>query len=86
MHTREVMRIKGLAEPPAIMQEATALAAELGASFVTCSALTQRGLKTVFDTAIASVLKPANEKKKRPARGPLRRIWANCFARELQAH
>ncbi|VDN14047.1 unnamed protein product [Dibothriocephalus latus] len=43
------------------------LARDIGAcKYVECSALTQRGLKNVFDEAILSALQPNNKKKKSP--------------------
>ena len=79
-HTLGVIRAAGLAEPPALIEEAAALAAELGSTLVTCSALTQRGLKNVFDSAIASVLRPAAS---RAHRGAMRTVGDASWARLL---
>ena len=45
--------------------EAATLAASIGAQYVRCSALTQQGLKELFDTAIKEVLTPPVPIKKR---------------------
>merc|ERR1719486_1795440 len=43
---------------PVDEDEVKAAAADHGLSYVTCSALTQRGLKNVFETAIRAMLAP----------------------------
>lgn len=49
-------------EQPITVQQAKALAASIGAvSYVECSALTQRNLKEVFDTALLAVLRAGSK-------------------------
>lgn len=51
---------------PIKYSQGLALAKEIGAAtYVECSALTQRNLKNVFDEAIKAVLNPKREKKRR---------------------
>ena len=47
-----------------------------GVQYVECSALTQKGLKQVFDEAIKAVLDPAPTKKKK---GNCMLLWANYW-------
>lgn len=50
---------------PISLEAAEKQARELRAvKYVECSALTQRGLKNVFDEAILAALEPPNEQKK----------------------
>ncbi|SCZ98231.1 BZ3500_MvSof-1268-A1-R1_Chr7-1g09065 [Microbotryum saponariae] len=53
---------------PIAYQQAAQMARDIGAvRYLECSALTQKGLKTVFDEAIRCVLAPAaTEKKRKP--------------------
>ena len=61
-------------------EEAEALAKSCGATYVRASALTQAGLKTVFDSAIKKVLAPT--KPPRPAKvGPFRRLLRQVMIR-----
>lgn len=52
-----LMRLKSRRQEPVSRQQAEALAEELGAfKYLECSALTQKGLKNVFDESIRCVL------------------------------
>jgi len=60
--TLDKLRSKGLA--PITFQQGTQLAKEINSvKFLECSALTQKGLKNVFDEAIRAVLQPKLSKK-----------------------
>jgi len=60
--TLDKLRSKGLT--PITFQQGTQLAKEINAvKFLECSALTQKGLKNVFDEAIRAVLQPKQTKK-----------------------
>uniref|UniRef100_A0A3Q3WZX0 Rac family small GTPase 1 n=1 Tax=Mola mola TaxID=94237 RepID=A0A3Q3WZX0_MOLML len=62
--TMEKLKEKKLS--PITYPQGLAMAKEIGAvKYLECSALTQRGLKTVFDEAIRAVLCPPPVKKKR---------------------
>jgi Ras family protein U len=50
-------------EKPVTEEEASRLASQLGAQYVECSALTQKNLKEVFDTAILTSLTAAQQEK-----------------------
>lgn len=61
--TLEKLREKKLA--PLTYPQALNMAKEIGAvKYLECSALTQKGLKTVFDEAIRAVLCPSKPAKK----------------------
>ena len=62
--TAEKLREKNLA--PISSNEGLKLTRDIGAvKYLECSALTQKGLKTVFDEAIRAVLKPTSIQKKK---------------------
>ncbi|GEM08423.1 ras-related C3 botulinum toxin substrate 3 [Rhodotorula toruloides] len=66
--TIEKLRERRMA--PIAYQQAAAMAREIGAVrrvlvYIECSALTQKGLKNVFDEAIRAVLAPAPREKKK---------------------
>lgn len=53
-------------QKPLTVEQADKLARELKAvKYVECSALTQKGLKNVFDEAILAALEPPEQPKKR---------------------
>ncbi len=61
-----VGRLRSAGKAPLTSADGQRLAAELGAlGYLECSALTQQGLKTVFDSAIKGAL----EAMERPAKG-----------------
>ena len=61
--TLQRLREKNLS--PITSAEGMKLQREIGAvKYVECSALTQKGLKTVFDEAVRAVLRPVTIKKK----------------------
>ena len=61
--TVQLLREKNLS--PLTAADGTKLQKEIGAvKYVECSALTQKGLKTVFDEAVRAVLRPVTIKKK----------------------
>jgi len=58
------LKEKGMA--PISQQQGLAMARSIGAhKYMECSALTQKGLKTVFDATIGAVLEPKESTKKR---------------------
>jgi len=64
-----IARLRERRMTPIAYQQASQVAREIGAvRYLECSALTQKGLKTVFDEAIRAVLSPkVREKKKSKA-------------------
>ena len=60
-----VQRLKERKMSPITYTEGLKLQREIGAvKYVECSALTQQGLKTVFDEAVRAAVKPGTSKKK----------------------
>ncbi|KAF6714800.1 Ras-related C3 botulinum toxin substrate 1 [Oryzias melastigma] len=60
-----IERLRDKSSPPSPTRRGLAMAREIGAvKYLECSALTQRGLKTVFDEAIRAVLCPPPVKKR----------------------
>lgn len=64
-----VSRLRAEGQAPLTTSDGQRLAAELGAmAYLECSALTQQGLKTVFDNAIKGAMeamgRPATKQKK----------------------
>lgn len=66
-----VANLKGKNQAPIGYQQGLSMAKEVGAfKYLECSAMTQRGLKNVFDEAMRSVISPpkaagAKDKKKK---------------------
>lgn len=59
----QIDRLKEKGYAPISMAEGEALAKEIGAeAYRECSALTQKGLKQVFDEAIKAVIMPSKKK------------------------
>ena len=65
---REVIeKLKEKKQSPISYPQGLALSKEIGAvKYVECSALTQKGVKQVFDDAIRAVLNPAPKETKKP--------------------
>ena len=64
-----VERLKERRLSPITNMQGMAMQKEIGAvKYLECSALTQKGLKTVFDEAIRAVLSPAKNTKKQGKR------------------
>ncbi|MBN3286376.1 UNVERIFIED_CONTAM: hypothetical protein FKN15_047250 [Acipenser sinensis] len=64
---KTIAKLNDMKEKPIGMEQGQKLAKEVGACcYMECSALTQKGLKTVFDEAIIAILTPKkNALKKR---------------------
>lgn len=70
---KTLARLNDLKEKPVSMEQGQKLAKEIGACcYVECSALTQKGLKTVFDEAIIAILTPKKHTVKK-------RIGSRCI-------
>ncbi|KAF7221507.1 rho-related GTP-binding protein RhoQ [Nothobranchius furzeri] len=60
---KTISKLNNIKEKPITMEQGQKLAKEIGACcYVECSALTQKGLKTVFDEAIIAILAPKRKK------------------------
>ncbi|XP_015249205.1 PREDICTED: rho-related GTP-binding protein RhoQ isoform X2 [Cyprinodon variegatus] len=60
---KTIAKLNDLKEKPIATEQGQKLAKEIGACcYVECSALTQKGLKTVFDEAIIAILAPKRKK------------------------
>ncbi|MEQ2193640.1 hypothetical protein XENOCAPTIV_007357 [Xenoophorus captivus] len=60
---KTIAKLNDMKEKPVATEQGQKLAKEIGACcYVECSALTQKGLKTVFDEAIIAILAPKRKK------------------------
>ncbi|KAM9395505.1 rho-related GTP-binding protein RhoQ-like isoform 2-T2 [Salvelinus alpinus] len=60
---KTIAKLNDMKEKPITTEQGQKLAKEIGACvYVECSALTQKGLKTVFDEAIIAILNPKRRK------------------------
>uniref|UniRef100_A0AAV2JL21 Rho-related GTP-binding protein RhoQ n=1 Tax=Knipowitschia caucasica TaxID=637954 RepID=A0AAV2JL21_KNICA len=72
---KTISKLNDLKEKPLTTEQGQKLAKEIGACcYVECSALTQKGLKTVFDEAIIAILTP-----KRKNAALKRRLGPRCI-------
>ncbi|XP_066123146.1 rho-related GTP-binding protein RhoQ isoform X1 [Saccopteryx bilineata] len=70
---KTLARLNDMKEKPVCVEQGQKLAKEIGACcYVECSALTQKGLKTVFDEAIIAILTPKKHTVKK-------RIGSRCI-------
>nr|XP_010299027.1 PREDICTED: rho-related GTP-binding protein RhoQ [Balearica regulorum gibbericeps] len=70
---KTLARLNDMKEKPVSVEQGQKLAKEIGAyCYVECSALTQKGLKTVFDEAIIAILTPKKHTVKK-------RIGSRCI-------
>uniref|UniRef100_A0A2K6K606 Ras homolog family member Q n=1 Tax=Rhinopithecus bieti TaxID=61621 RepID=A0A2K6K606_RHIBE len=70
---KTLARLNDMKEKPICVEQGQKLAKEIGACcYVECSALTQKGLKTVFDEAIIAILTPKKHTVKK-------RIGSRCI-------
>ncbi|CAH6778065.1 Rhoq [Phodopus roborovskii] len=70
---KTLARLNDMKEKPVCAEQGQKLAKEIGARcYVECSALTQKGLKTVFDEAIIAILTPKKHAVKK-------RIGSRCI-------
>ncbi|XP_041921291.1 rho-related GTP-binding protein RhoQ-like [Alosa sapidissima] len=73
---KTITRLNSMKERAITAEQGHKLAREVGARcYSECSALTQQGLKAVFDEAIITILTP----KKRKRRALRRRLWPGCL-------
>ena len=62
-------KLKAQKQAPVSSSQGHSLAKEIGAvKYLECSALTQKGIKQVFDEAIRAVLNPVPDRKDKPKR------------------
>ncbi|XP_063047042.1 rho-related GTP-binding protein RhoQ-like [Engraulis encrasicolus] len=75
---KTIARLNSMKEKPISAEQGHKLAREVGARcYAECSALTQQGLKAVFDEAIFTILTPKRRKKK--GKGVRKPMWPDCL-------